>query len=392
MLGLQNLYSKFSNTLSTGLKASSEAGLTPPSPFLGKITNNNLAPLEADTVSFTGRKKTAAKTHDDSSLRSSDAYACLYVADNAAKKMDYHAFSLYRDLLPVSSEVHQEAKKLETIFKIKMCIFDSLLNNDAIKTTKTKPIAKKEVRVKSSQSIAKKMSTVVSELMQKNDGYPVNVSPALVKLKIHDLLGARLILAHGNNGEANAIINRLIESIEAGNGPKIKSIKNYGTHPYLTNKKAEDLADASTKEFGGDYPDVYNKRKTSGYTATHIIIEMANGIDAEIQILGRGVARVKEIEDVCYKGLQGKAISGLPEVSKALKKVGENPELKIAFNKYLTLAYETARTKWDKLSDDDLCKQKFPSINENILPSCLDLNNIEEALVEKAKHKSKKNS
>ncbi len=60
-----------------------------------------------------------------------------------------------------------------------------------------------------------------------------------------------------------------------------------------------------------------NKKKISGYTATHIVFEMNNGIDAEIQILGRGVARVKEIEDICYKGLQGKAISGLPEVSKS---------------------------------------------------------------------------
>lgn len=306
--------------------------------------------------------------------------------------MDYRAFSVYKDLLPVATEVHDEVKKLETAFKIKMCIFDSLVDDASIRTTKTKPIARKDVRVKSSQSIAKKMSAKVSELIHKNDGYPVFVSPTLVKTELHDLLGARLTLAHGTSNETNAVVNRLIESIEAGNGPKIKKIKNYGMgHAYLTDKKADQLANASFRAFG-DYSEIYNKKKASGYTATHIIVEVANGIDAEIQIFGRGVARVKEIEDICYKGLQGKAISGLSEISRALKKVGEDPSMRIAFNKYLTSAYELAKTKWDKMPEDELSKQKFPSIDENILPPCLDLNRIEEALKEKSRRKSAKKS
>ena len=41
--------------------------------------------------------------------------------------MDYRAFGLYREVLPVASEVHEQAKKLEKPFELKMCVFDSLV-------------------------------------------------------------------------------------------------------------------------------------------------------------------------------------------------------------------------------------------------------------------------
>lgn len=392
MLELQDLYSKFSNiSFKNGLKSAHSALSTPPSPFLGKINTSNLAPLKADTVSFTGRKPHGSNPIEGYYAQSLETNGrTVAEADNAsAKRMNHRAYSAYRDLLPLANDVNKQAKKAQSSFEISMCIFDSLVDDGYKSNKQYKPIAQKTIRVKSPQSIAKKMAVKVAELQRKNNGYDVPVSQAFIKSELHDLLGARLILANGTRAEVNTVINRLIESVENGHGPKIKTIKNYGSsNKYLSPSKLEELQCASYKIYG-HYPEVINKKKTSGYTATHIIIEVNNGIDAEIQILGRGVARVKEIDDICYKGLQGKAISGMPDVSKALKAVSRDPDLKKEFDKYITSAYELARTEWDKLPDKELKKRKFPPINTNILPPCLDFNNIAALLEEKSLKKHK---
>ncbi len=418
MIDLQNLYSKFSNTAFSGrLKLPQNKAFTPPSMLCGKINTQNLAPLNADTVSFTGTRLYVKQRHKENidKLPKKAHYAeespkeeenfNLYqmsesaqinseksdTYDNAAKNMNSGAYSVYKGLLPIAGDVHNQAKNLEGTFRIKMCIFDSLVDETG-KSPSGKPIAKKIMRVKSQQSIAKKMSPVVADLIDKNNGYDVHISLGLIKSELHDLLGARLILANGTTAETNAVINRLIESIETGNGPKIKTIKNYGSaHKYLSSSKLEQLEKACYKAYG-HFPVTVNKKKTSGYTATHIIIEVGSGIDAEIQILGRGVARVKEIDDICYKGLQGKAISGMPDVTKALKMISKNPELKKEFDKYITSAYEVARTKWDKLPDNQMRTQKFPPIDTKIFPPCLDFNNIEASMLNKTSNKSVKSS
>ncbi len=415
MLDLQNLYLKFSNiSLRSGLKSAHNALSTPPSPFLGKINTSNLAPLNADTVSFTGRGKANKLNKCDSNrpfmgdgaypsenlrLVSDDdikTYEIIRSAfgrtiiDNADKAMNHQAYSAYRSLLPLASDVYKQAKRAQGGFEITMCIFDSLVEGNSKSNKKYKPIAEKTTRVKSPQSIAKKMAVKVAELENKNDGYHVPVNQAFIKAELHDLLGARLILANGTRSEMNSVVNRLVESIESGHGPRIKTIKNYGAgHKYLSPSKSDELEAVNYKAYG-HYPEVVNKKKTSGYTATHIIIEAGNGIDAEIQILGRGVARVKEIDDICYKGLQGKAISGMSDVSKALKAISRDPDLKKEFDKYITSAYEIARTQWDKMPDEELKKQKFPSIDTKKFPACLDLNNIEAELKEQALRKKHK--
>ncbi len=391
MLELQDLYSKFSNiSFKNRLKPSCNALSTPPSPFLGKINTSNLAPLSADTVSFTGKgqlQKIASSTAESLSAKASEAANEIF--DNASKGMNHRAYGVYRELIPIAGEVNRQAKKLQNSFEITMCIFDSLVDEGSKSCKKYKPLVKKTIRAKSPQSIAKKMSVKVAELQKKNNGYNVPVSEAFIKSELHDLLGARLILANGTRAETNSVVNRLIESIESGHGPKVKFIKNYGAgHKYLTASKSDALELASYKAYG-HYPEVISKKKTSGYTATHIIIDVGNGVDAEIQILGRGVEKVKEIDDICYKGLQGKALSGMPDVSKALKAVSRDPELKREFDKYITSAYELARTEWDKMPDEELVKQKFPKIDTDIFPSCLDFNNIAALLEEKSLKKHK---
>lgn len=345
----------------------------------------NLAPLSADTVTFTGRRTHKADAAEDADVQTYEINRSVFTSeiDNAsAKRMNNQAYSAYRDLLPLAGNVNKQAKKLQGSFEITMCIFDSLVDTGSKTGRKYKPIAEKTIRVKTPQSIAKKMAVRVAELQSKNNGYNVPINPAFIKLELHDLLGARLILANGTRAEMNSVINRLMESIESGHGPKIKTIKNYGSNSkYLSPSKLDELEEVCYKTYG-HYPVVINKKKTSGYTATHIIIEVGNGIDAEIQILGRGVAKVKEIDDICYKGLQGKALSGMPDVSKALKDISRNPELKKEFDKYITSSYELAKTQWDKMTDEELKKQKFPKIDTILFPPCLDFNNIS-ALLEK---------
>lgn len=385
MFGLKNSYSKFSYSLPIGLKPLSGAGSTPPFTSCSKNYGSNLAPLKADTITFSGRKSgkgnKSAKTLSDNV----QARGTVPVFDNSSKNMSHTAYSLYKEMLPLAGEMHERAKNLEDLFRIKMCIFDCLLTDVGKKRNMKGSLASKEIRVKSTSSIAKKLASKVGELIEKNNYYDVKVTDTLAKQEIHDYLGAKLVLSTGSMAETNAVINQLIKSIESGNGPRIKAIKNYGKdHRYLSAAKLEALETVIAKA-GYTHPKIMHRRKSSGYTATHIILEVANGIDAEIQILGRGVNRVKEIEDICYKGLQGKALKGLPEVSRELKKIGRDPERTLEFNKYLTQVYDLAKTKWDKMSDNELAAQKFPSIDTSKFPECLDLNNIEAALIRNKK-------
>ena len=72
----------------------------------------------------------------------------------------------------------------------------------------------------------KKTAAKLSELVGDDYNYNIQVSPIFIKSKIHDLLGARLILTNGSPAEMNSVINRLIELMENSDKPiKIKSIK-----------------------------------------------------------------------------------------------------------------------------------------------------------------------
>ena len=105
---------------------------------------------------------------------------------------------------------------------------------------------KKETRVKSTQSIAKKTAAKLSELVGDDYNYNIQVSPIFIKSKIHDLLGARLILTNGSPAEMNSVINRLIELMENSDKPiKIKSIKIMAVTPYLSPSKLDKLESAS---------------------------------------------------------------------------------------------------------------------------------------------------
>ncbi len=63
-----------------------------------------------------------------------------------------------------------------------MCVFDSLVNGTG-KFARSKPIAKKETRVKSTQSIAKKTAAKLSELVGDDYNYNIQVSPIFKKVK-----------------------------------------------------------------------------------------------------------------------------------------------------------------------------------------------------------------
>lgn len=363
------------------------------------FSGNNLAPLNADTVSFSGRdgvlKNRCQLEHlyevawNNGDIAAFNELKNLSASDEADKKMTSASYSLYHDMMPIAKELHNRAKNLENAFNVKMWMFDGLLIGDSKKSPAIQPvIVSKETRIKSPQSIAKKLAAKVSKTPGYDSSYRPLMDTELAKDEIHDVFGARLVLRTGTEKETNKIINRIIDSYKVGdsyryeNGLKIKTIKNYGItdKKYVTNKKLYELIHAIDLA-GGERPEVKTEMKNSGYTATHIIFEVGSGIDGEIQILGRGVLRVKNVEDVCYKGLQGKALEGMPEIAKALKKIGKDPELTNEFKAYLRSAYHLAKTKWDKMPDDILEAQRFPKIPEKF-PSCLDLNNIEEAIID----------
>lgn len=345
----------------------------------GSNYSNALAPLQRDTVTFTRRDEKKPKSEG--------------FADNSKKNMDFRAHALRTEMKPFAQWLHSEALRHKDDFDITTSIFDCLLHEGGTKR-QGGVLETKRTRIKSVQSITEKLAKRASTLQEGNEGYPVVMTKAMVKDTVHDTYGVQLILKNGTYSEGNAVINRLIKSLNTGHGPKIKYIKSYGKgDSYIDKRKLNELESAVVNA-GYEPPRLLAQEKSSGYTATHIIFEVRNGIDAEIQILGRGVHRVKEVEDVCYKGLQGKSIKGHPELSKLLKKVDKDPRLKFAFNDYLTSAYKLAKTEWDRMPEEELKKQKFPPIDPSKFPKAcalsekdfeyLDLNNIEEAINSKS--------
>lgn len=149
------IYKIFKYCIQRRAKTRSQCAVYPPFTFLGNINTSNLAPLQSDTVSFTGisvydknkgklaRKADCPKTSELELIHTARKAKKQSSEDDSFKKMDYRAFGLYREVLPVASEVHEQAKKLEKPFELKMCVFDSLVNGTG-KFARSKPIAKKK--------------------------------------------------------------------------------------------------------------------------------------------------------------------------------------------------------------------------------------------------------
>lgn len=270
-------------------------------------------------------------------------------------------------------------------------------------------------RVKSSDSIREKVSSMIAETVLEDLPslhFPLKQteSEANIKRQIDDIIGARIVLEEPF-GENNAeIINRLIELVK-DKRLKIKKIEliipkheqdsgnSSQISQYFTKDDLEKLQNAVNPN------EKYSIKETeTGYSALHIDLDLSDGTKfktiydgycAELQIMGHDVAKLKTVEDLCYKVRQNKCINGghpaydsfVNLLNQYLKHRNPDAAKKYlnAFMKYTHNAYIIQRQKDKNAPNYD--SEHLPTIKEcglqigrepdnNTLPPELDFNNL----------------
>lgn len=329
-------------------------------PFKGA---GNLAPLERDTVSFSGKSKSkeAPETsseinaQDDKNFEHSDRIS-LKLAQNLYNESKY-AYGLLRYAL---------SKILDTD-AIDITSPDYQKQIDAAKRhNHNKPILAITCRRKKPESISEKMAE--NKLKSKKSA----------KEELHDLIGARIILTGNSTKEGDYVLDKLSEAV-AKRRIKIKSIKNHGQEntktKYATKRKIDKLINTARKS-GSPLCSYSDKPRNSGYLAMHIILEdVADGYEAEIQIMDANVEKFKELEDICYKCTFNKnSPKKYAPIAKLLGQVHSSPALRKEFLEYTKRAYEFERLQ--PYDSNEYTHHYFPIPKDLNIPKELDFNNL----------------
>ncbi len=240
----QSFNNKFRNNIVTG----SNNSLNP------NVSYKNLNQPAKDTVSFSGGEKILkTKTHE--------------ITYDLAKK------------------VYNNAN--EDLINIKWVLKKYLKPLIATNTTPENPICPEKIglkyRIKGPESIREKAT-----------------SRGITRMKdlvlIGDIIGARVILRDAKKNSVEKILKQLSTAVRNGD-LKLVEVENHYPVPeasYATEKALKAIA----KE--ANLPVITEETK-SGYRAIHLTAKTKHGYHAEIQIMGRDVEDLKEIEDICYK-------------------------------------------------------------------------------------------
>lgn len=231
---------------------------------LSNASYPNLRPLEKDTVSFTGKK----------------------ILTKYANEITYD----------VACQVEQESQKpLKELLRI--------LRKGLKKITETSAHPDKQIvagangikgRVKNARSILEKV-----EALNKEDGIKITTKAGIEKMG--DIVGARIIMRTGTQKDYDTLFTELGKMVKRGE-LKIRSVENYrltSNDSYVSAKTLEKFEETCNK--ANIYPEIKNQAIPNGYTAIHLNVELPDGRYAEIQIMGRDMENVKEIEDFYYK-------------------------------------------------------------------------------------------
>lgn len=306
------------------------------------VNSTNLKPLASDTISFTSRKKQKEKP--------SDKLGALPVQSSIRDANDKVMHEKERTITNVlahriSREASYDTKRLEITLKQSL---DSLMPENNKSCDREHPIYNLEFRTKGANSIREKATQKYL------------FSKEAVINRLGDIIGARIILGDNSKNSADLIIDKLIEIVKEGR-LKITEVENHTPYDkkfqYVGQTKLHKLAQASSDRFG-IFVNEKSVRNETGYTAVHLSVVFPDGYRGEIQILGRDVAVLKELEDIPYKILQGKSINPqyhkIVSILEPLCPISDNPndpenikraKLKKEFIAYTAAAYKYERNK-----------------------------------------------
>ncbi len=138
-----------------------------------------------------------------------------------------------------------------------------------------------------------------------------------IKHYANDIVRARIVMNHSGREYTQMVINAL--SLAAKRGDlKITSVENYVPSPLKLpkGKRPSDYAyikESALIDFAESVGARYSKNiSKKGYIGIHINLDLSNGVlskqgkqftgySGEIQLVGRDVLKLKDVEDLCYK-------------------------------------------------------------------------------------------
>ncbi len=300
----------------------------------GSVIYPKIGGLSADTVSFGGKNKVMQNMTNEVSV-------------NLSRKVHNEAERFGKDLLWVLKKYLKPLTASENAPNNPICAGDKGI----------------KIRIKTANSIREKAS---ARDIFKGDELR----------QMGDLIGSRIILRDTSRESFDKVIKQLIKAVKQGD-LNIIEIENYRMSPeqsYISAKTLNALEKACKSEF-------FKRTETqipSGYTALHLGIKNGKYV-GEIQIMGKDVEQLKELEDLPYKIRCGKS---LPQVYKSMEK-----GLKDAINsldedkykiymQYVKDSYKFARD----LAPSDLKSKKRPEFIPipYFLPKELDFQHIAE--------------
>ncbi len=306
------------------------------------LNGKNLAPLAEDTLTFSGRKK-----HKEKSVSNPIEPQAVTRTRHADDKVMHKKERTITNVL--SHRIYKEAEADTRMLKnILRNYLGYLVPTGAKRCSKEQPIHSLEFRTKGANSIREKATQKYL------------YSKEAVIDRLGDIVGARIILGENSSGSADVVIDKLIEAVKDGK-IKITEVENHTPFDkrfqYVGQAKLHKLAQASSNKYG-IFVNEKSVRNETGYTAVHLAVQFPDGYKGEIQILGRDVALLKELEDIPYKILQGKSVhkeySEIVDILKPLCPVDDNPDnpenikrakLKKEFVAYTAAAYKYQRFK-----------------------------------------------
>ena len=314
----------------------------------------NIMPLSKDTVCFTGGKKDIRSNNPE----------------------DDHVGGINKT---TAIAIHSDAERAYMYLDQKLDkILGDMVRPEHSAGSASKPIQIIRSRIKDVDSIIEKSITRKLDSTQE------------VKEGITDIVGARIVMANTTKGAVDKVIDRLTDAVK-NNELKIIEIENYRPDPemdsedniiksydYSSARSLKELKLACDDQLGTSIRKV-DEDVPSGYMAIHMLVQLPNGFTGEIQILGREVERLKDIEDICYKVKNGKTVKKVPpKVKKMLAPLSnrEDVVLRKEHNIYTRQAYIFQRELElqnsfgrRKMSNEFL---KIP----DYLPKNLDFNNL----------------
>ena len=248
----------------------------------------------------------------------------------------------------IAEEAIQPAKDLHSLLRRK---FKNLIATDKNPNAPIMPgNSGIKVRVKSPRSIREK--ALATKNLTKDE----------IK-KIGDIIGARIVLRKCQPEDIDQVFKILGQMVTRG-VIKIKEVENYrltSKDSYITQKTLEEFEDTCAK--AKQYPDIISKPIPNGYTAIHITVELENGFVGEIQIMGRDMEQIKDIEDFYYKlRCQKNFDPKYKSIEKIMKeKIKDLSECeKEALDKYIKKSYVHARAIPPKGGKEITAKEFLP--------------------------------